>query len=346
MKSTFPTAESTREISPEVVRVALATAILGAGFGMAGCGRDRSVASDTLQLSGNIEVVDAQLGFKTAGRVLERLVSEGEKVERGQLIARLDDREQREQLALRKAELSAAESMLAELQAGSRPQEIAASEASLRSAEAERDRLKLDFVRFEELRAKDVVATRDFEAVQAQLKVAEARAAEAVERLKLVKEGPRVEVIQQAKARVEQARASVALAETLLDHTRLLSPLTGVVLSHNIEAGEFVSPGTPVVTVAELSRPWVRAYVNQTDLGRIRHGQKVRVRTDSYADKTYEGTIGFIASEAEFTPKTVQTSKERVTLVFRVKVDVANINDELKPGMAADVILGADAPRK
>jgi HlyD family secretion protein len=129
----------------------------------------------------------------------------------------------------------------------------------------------------------------------------------------------------------------VALAETQLDNTRLASPLTGVVLSHNIEPGEYVSPGTPVVTVAELARVWVRAYVNQTDLGRIRLGQKVAVRTDTFPEKTYEGTVGFIASEAEFTPKTVQTVKERVKLVFRVKVDLANPNDELKPGMPADV---------
>jgi HlyD family secretion protein len=115
--------------------------------------------------------------------------------------------------------------------------------------------------------------------------------------------------------------------------------MTGIVLSHNIEAGEFVSPGTPVVVVADLQHPWVRAYINQADLGRIQHGQKVSVRSDSFPGKTYEGVIGFIAADAEFTPKFVQTTKERVKLVFRIKVDVTNPSDELKPGMPADVLL-------
>ena len=288
-------------------------------------------------LSGNIEVTDAQLGFKIPGRVIERPVSEGDRVQAGQLIARLDDVEQKEQLALQRAELAGAQAALAELEAGSRPQEIAAAAATLHSAEAERERARLDFARQQELRRKDAIADRELEAAQAQLKVADAHAVEAAERLKLVQEGPRAEDIAQGRARVDQARAAVALAQTQLDNTRLFSPLTGVVLSHNIEPGEYVSPGTPVVTVADLAHVWVRTYINQTDFGRIAHGQKVEVRTDTFPGKTYEGTIGFIASEAEFTPKTVQTAKERVKLVFRIKVDIANPHDELKPGMAADV---------
>jgi HlyD family secretion protein len=301
----------------------------------------RGSRSGALVLSGNIEVTDAQLGFKIPGRVIERTVSEGDRVQAGQLIARLDDAEQNDQLALRRAELAGAEAALAELEAGSRPQEVAAAAAALRSAEAERDRAGLDFARQQELRRKDAIADRELEAAQAQLKVAEARTAEAAERLKLVQEGPRTEDITQARARVDQTRAAVALAQTQLDNTRLIAPLTGVVLSHNIEPGEYVSPGTPVVTVADLAHVWVRTYINQTDLGRIAHGQKVEVRTDTFPGKTYAGTIGFIASEAEFTPKTVQTAKERVKLVFRLKVDIANPRDELKPGMAADVFIPA-----
>ena len=287
-------------------------------------------------------MTDAQLGFKVPGRVVERLVSEGDRIKAGQLVARLDDAEQMEQLALRRAELAGAEAALAALEAGSRPQEIAAAEATLHSAEAERDRLRLDFARQQELRGKDAIADRELEASQAQLKVAEARVAEAAERFKLVQAGPRSEDIAQGRARVEQARAAVALAETQVENTRLVSPLTGVVLSQNIEPGEYVSPGTPVVTVADTAHVWVRAYVNQTDLGRVRLGQKIAVHTDTFPDKSYEGTVGFIASEAEFTPKTVQTTKERVKLVFRIKIDLANPNDELKPGMPADAIVPAE----
>lgn len=304
----------------------------------AGC-RRHGDGEDALRLSGNIEVVDAQLGFKIAGRVAQRLVSEGDAVKAGQLVAQLEDTEQVQQLALRRAELAAAQAGLAELEAGSRPQEIASAVAALHSAEAERDRAHLDFARQQELLQRAAIASREFEAAQAQLKVADARVTEADERVKLVREGPRPEAILQARARVAQARAAVDLAETQVANTKLVSPLTGVVLAHHIEAGEFVAPGTPVVTVADTVHTWVRAYVDQTDLGRIRHGQHVTVKCDTFPNKTYDGVIGFIASDAEFTPKTVQTQKERVKLVFRIKVDVANPNDELKPGMPADVLI-------
>jgi len=318
-----------------VVLVAAAVLLLGA------CSRAIGTRTGDLLLSGNLEVVDAQLGFKLPGRVATRLVSEGEQVHAGQLIAQLDDTEQQQQVALRRAELDAVQAALAELEAGSRPQEIAAVAATLHSAEAERERVRLDFIRARELRAKDVIADREFQSMEAQLKVAEARATEAAERLKLVQEGPRTETIQQARARTAQAKAAVALAETQLDYTRLVSPMAGTVLSHNIEPGEFVAAGTPVVTVADTVHVWVRAYLDQSDLGRVRHGQKVVVRTDSFPGRDFAGTVGFIASEAEFTPKTVQTPKERVKLVFRLKVDVENPKDELKPGMPADVVIPA-----
>ena len=166
-----------------------------------------------------------------------------------------------------------------------------------------------------------------------------AAAPQAAEALKLAEEGPRKDAVAAARARAESARAALALAETQLDNTRLAAPFAGTVLSHNIEPGEFVAAGTPIVTVADLAHVWVRAYVGQTDLGRLRHGQPVEVRTDTFPGKIYQGTVGFISSEAEFTPKTVQTEKERVKLVFRIKVDLANPHDELKPGMPADVTL-------
>ncbi len=323
------------------LQTALATAVSIALFLSAGCTRNGNTAGGDLILSGNIEVVDAQLGFKVGGRVSERLVSEGQAVKAGQLIARLDDAELKDQVAVQRATLAQAEAALAELEAGSRPQEIATAQASLASAEAERDRAKLDFARQEDLRKKDVITNRDLETASALLKVADARVAEASQRLLLVREGPRQETIRQARAKVEQARASVTLATTLLENATLFSPLNGVVLSHHVEAGEFVSPGTPVVTVADTVHSWVRAYLNQTDLGRITRGQKLAVRTDSFPGRDFEGTVSFISSEAEFTPKTVQTPKERVKLVFRIKVDIDNPKDELKPGMPADVIVHA-----
>lgn len=329
------------DIGSRAARWFMAGVLAGALLGSSGCSKSAGDRESELVLSGNIEVVDAQLGFKVPGRVVARAFSEGGRVAAGDLVAQLDDAEQRAERALREAELAAAEAMLAELEAGSRPQEIAAAEAALRSAEAERERARLEFARAQELRTKNVIADRDFETAQAQVRVADARVGEATERLKLVREGPRAETIRQARARVEQARAALALAVTRLENTRLISPMSGVVLSHHVEPGEFVSAGTPVINVADTSRVWVRAYLDQPDLGRVKHGQKVVVRTDSFPGRDFEGTIAFIASEAEFTPKTVQTPKERVKLVFRIKVDLANPDDELKPGMPADVVIAA-----
>jgi HlyD family secretion protein len=304
------------------------------------CGRGgRRDADSAVVVSGNIEVTDAQLAFKIPGRLVERAADEGGRVEKGKLVARLDDAELVQELAARRADQAVTEAALAGLEAGSRPQEIASAEAALRSAEAERERARLEFKRQEELRATDAVSDREFEAAQAQVRVAEARVGEASERLALVREGPRRETIAQARARVEQAKAGVALAETRLANARIDAPFSGVVLEKHAEPGEFLAAGAPVLTIADLSHVWLRAYVNQTDLGRIKLGQTVEVRTDTFPDKTYTGRLAFISDEAEFTPKTVQTSKERVTLVFRIKIALENASGELKPGMAADATL-------
>jgi len=313
----------------------LAALLLGT---VSACHKQNATAGE-LRVSGNIEATDAQLGFKIPGRVAERLVSEGQRVTTGQLIARLDDIEQRQQIELRRAELATAAATLADLAAGSRPQELASARATLRSAEADRDRASLEQTRSRELRQRGVITARELEAAEAACTVAEAKAAAAAEALKLAEEGPRKDAVTAARARVESARASLALAETQLENTRLVAPLPGVVLSHNIEPGEFVSAGTPVITVADLAHVWVRAYVPQPELGKLRHGQAAEVRTDTFPGKIYHGTVGFISSEAEFTPKSVQTEKERVKLVFRIKIDLENPADELKPGMPADAVL-------
>ncbi len=168
--------------------------------------------------------------------------------------------------------------------------------------------------------------------------VEQARAAlrQAHERYNLIKKGPRQEDIDQARARLERARQALAIAETRLSYTTVAAPLSGVVLSQNLEPGMYAAPGTPVVTVGDLVNVWLRAYINETDLGRVKVGQPVRVTTDAYPGKHYEGRVSFIASQAEFTPKSVQTEKERVKLVYRVKIDIQNPQMELKPGMPAD----------
>jgi HlyD family secretion protein len=157
-----------------------------------------------------------------------------------------------------------------------------------------------------------------------------------MEQLTLLRKGPRKEKIEQARSRLQEARERLKLGETRLGYATLTSPISGVVLSENVEPGEYVMSGTPVVTIGDLEHPWVRVYINETDLGRVKVGQAARVTTDTYPSKIFEGRVSFIASEAEFTPKQVQTEKERVKLVFRVKITVSNPNMELKPGMPAD----------
>ncbi|HOQ87565.1 MAG TPA: efflux RND transporter periplasmic adaptor subunit [Phycisphaerae bacterium] len=343
---------------------------------------------NVIRVSGNMEVTDVELSFRIPGWVERRTVSEGQLVQGGQEVAALDRTELTQEVELRKREIAAARAALAEveagsrpeeiaeaeafvaqakarvaeLEAGSRPQEVAAAKAAVARATADTDYRKTELARMEQLhksgaatnqeldtsRTAYVVADARLREAQEQLKLVEegpraeqieqakAALAQAQQRLALVKKGPRQEVVDQARARLQQAEQALAIAQTRLTYTTLTSPVSGLVLSENVEAGEYVAAGTPIVTVADLNNIWLRAYINETDLGRVKVGQAVRVTTDTYPGKVYEGRISFIASEAEFTPKNVQTPKERVKLVYRVKITVANPNMELKPGMPAD----------
>ena len=302
--------------------------------------------SGVLRVSGNIEITDAEVSFKIAGRVVERSASEGESVKAGQSVARLDTSELAQEVALRSAEVRAAEASLAELVTGSRPEEIAQSEAVVRRMQADVARARADFKRLKKLYEQDNVSGQDYDAAKSAVEVTTAKLGEAQEQLRLVQKGPRIEKVERARAQLQQAKEALALAETRLGYATLTSPLTGVVLSHNIEPGEFVAPGTPIVTVGDLAHVWLRAYIDETDLGRVKVGQVVKVTADTYPDKVYEGRVSFIASQAEFTPKSVQTKKERVKLVYRIKITIANPHMELKAGMPADariVLDGAEA---
>ena len=298
--------------------------------------REKPTQETAIPVSGNIEITDAALSFKIPGRVIERAVTEGDEVKAGQLVARLDDKDLKQEVDLKKAELEASKAALKELEAGSRPEEIQQAAASLASAVAEEDRWKKEYERQQALYHKEVISERELEAAKMSFDTSVAKVREAEETLKLRQKGPRVEQIEQARAKVQQAQESLDLSETNLSYSTLYSPLTGLVLSKSIEPGEYVSPGTPIVTVGEMNAVWLRAYVNETDLGRVRVGQSVQVTTDSFPGKVYPGRVSFISSQSEFTPKSVQTEKERVKLVYRIKVDISNPDMQLKPGMPAD----------
>lgn len=291
---------------------------------------------NVVRVSGNIEITDVEVGFKIPGRVVKRLLSEGEMFKAGQVVARLDSQDLAQEVAQRKAQVAAAQAALTELKTGSRPEEIGQAAAVLERTQADGEQARIEFERQKKLYEREVISTREYDLAKTNFEVTEARIREAREGLTLVRKGPRQEKIDQAKAALTQAKEVLALAETQMGYSVLIAPLSGIVLSENVEAGEYVSPGTPVITVGDLSRVYLRAYINETDLGRVKLGQKVRVLTDTFPGKAYEGKITFIASQAEFTPKNVQTEKERVKLVYRIKVDIPNPQLELKPGMPAD----------
>ena len=361
------------------------------GFGRSQDGR--------IRVSGNIELTEINIGFKTAGRLIERDVDEGDNVKKGQILARLDRDQlvaerarevatlqaaetqvaqaetsiqwQKANLAAdveqKRADLSSNDSKLLELKNGSRPQEIQEAKAAVDAAQAEWDRAKRDWERAQTLFKNDDISTEQYDQYRNRWQNAQASLKQAQEHDSLVVAGPRVEdieaqaaVVQRARgalkmaeanalelkrreqelltrrADIEQAKASIALIDSQLADTIAVCPVDGVVLVKAADPGEVLAPGTSVVTVGDIDHPWLRGYIDEKDLGRVKIGSKVRVTTDSYKDKVYQGRVSFIASEAEFTPKQIQTEQERVKLVYRIKIDVENPNRELKSNMPAD----------
>jgi len=181
------------------------------------------------------------------------------------------------------------------------------------------------------------IASSQFDAAKSSFESRTAQLRHAVEQLSLTKEGPRKESIEAAAYRVRQARAQLRVTEDKLNDTLIYAPFSGVILRKHVELGETVAQGAPVYTIGDLANPWIKVYVKEDKLGLVKLGQKAQVTTDTYPGKVYNGWVSFISSEAEFTPKNVQTQEERVKLVFGVKVRVENVNNELKPSMPADV---------
>jgi HlyD family secretion protein len=292
---------------------------------------------DALNLSGNVEVTETNVGFKLPGRIVELAVDEGHHVKAGQLIARLDNAELASVVMQNKASLQEAMTKLTELKAGSRIQEIERAKASVSAQAADLDKAKKDFERADILYKNGAISASQFEAAQNAYNTRTAQLKNVQETLSLVKEGPRKEDIQAAEHRVQQVKAILNTSEERLKDTVLFAPISGVILRKNVELGETLSAGTPAFTIGDLENPWVKVYVKENRLGQVKLNQKADVKVDSFKGKIYEGTVTFISSEAEFTPKNVQTEEERVKLVFGVKVKVKNENGELKPGMPADV---------
>lgn len=314
--------------------------------------------ASVLRLSGNIEVTEAHLSFKIAGHLAERLADEGQTARAGQLLARLTSDDQRLAVQSAEANLALAKSELAELEAGNRAQDIAVAAATLsqakaadQTAQAQLVQTESDFNRYRALVKQGGVSHQQFETQATALTTARHQAEEAkaaikvaAEKLDLLKVGARSETIDQARARLAAAETTLAQAKQQLTYTELTAPFAGVVLTKSAENGEFLQPGSTVLTLAQLDRPWLRAYIPENRLAEVKLGQAATVTADSLPGKSYAGKISFIASDAEFTPKTVQTFEERVKLVYRIKIDLDNPQGELKAGMPADAVIQLRKP--
>jgi len=298
--------------------------------------RDKKEGSDFIKVSGNIEATEVDVGFKISGRIVSRFFGEGDWVDRGKVLAKLDAEDLRNRLEVARATLISAQARLNKLLAGSRPEEIRGAEATLNQARFDLENKEAHYERMKLLFERGVIPKEVLDNSEAAFKIAKASFEKAKENYILVKEGPRKEDIEDMRAQVDQARASVKLNETQLSYTTLYSPISGVVLVNSGEIGEVVNPGTSILTLADIENVWLKTYIPETDLSKVKWGQEVIVTTDLRPKKEYRGRISFISSQAEFTPKQIQTEKERVTLVYRIKVDISNKDRELKPGMPAD----------
>ncbi|MBL0225338.1 MAG: efflux RND transporter periplasmic adaptor subunit [Geobacteraceae bacterium] len=301
--------------------------------------RRSSAVKGEIKLSGTIEVTSVELSFKVGGRLSRRLVDEGMQVTAGQVVAVLEDDELKQERSVRTADEQAVRAALADLEAGSRREEIAQGEAALNRMKADADKLSRDAERAENLFTLGVIPRQELDAARAGRDASAAALRESEQRLKLLKAGPRPDAVRQARARVDASAAGVSLAETRLGQATLTAPMAGLVLAKHAEPGEMLAAGTPVVTIARMDEVWLRGYIPESELGRVAIGQSARVTADAWPGRNLEGRVSFISSEAEFTPKNVQTEKERVKLVYRIKITLPNPKGELKPGMPVDATI-------
>jgi len=300
--------------------------------------------SRQIELSGTVEAREIDLAFQVGGRIATLRVDEGDSVQIEQEVATLDAHDFELTLSNAIAQTEAAQAALAALRAGTRIQELRVAEAQLAKAQADLDYIRVEFKRIADLVAKKLAAQDQLDQARQRQNVALAGVEQALQNLALLREGPRREDIDQATATLRARQATAETARRQLEYTRLQSPVAGMVSVRLAEAGEIVSPGKTVLRIAELSRPWVRAYLNEKDLTRVRLGQAAQIRIDGLPDKVFEGRLAFISPTAEFTPKTVETHALRVDMVYRVKVQVDNPNGVLKLGQPADVVLSTTPP--
>jgi HlyD family secretion protein len=302
----------------------------------------RDSAPTHLTLYGNIDLRQVQLSFNNSERIAAVLVQEGDRVRHGQLLARLDTARLEPQLAQAQAQAAAQLQVVKRLRSGSRPEEIAQARANLEAAQADLANARQQYERWKsaaEISAGRAVRQQDVDNARTAVQVAEARLAVVQKTLDLAIAGPRREEINENEARLKAFEAQASVLRQQLEDAQLIAPVDAVIRTRVMEPGEMASPQRPVFSLAVTDPKWVRAFISEPDLGKIKAGVAAAIEVDSFAGRRFEGWIGFISPVAEFTPKTVQTEELRTSLVYEVRVFVKDPADELRLGMPASVYL-------
>jgi membrane fusion protein YbhG len=307
-------------------------------------GRGAPELAGTLTLYGDVDIREVQPAFNDTGHITRILVQEGDRVRRGQLIATLDDTRYRAALDQAEGQMRYQREVLRRMLAGARPEEIAQAKATMDALRVTYQNDEVNYRRADALAQSGAGTARQRDDAKAAFDAAKQQYEAARQAYILAVKGPRAEDIAAQRAAYEAAQATVALDRRQLADTRLYAPSDGVVEDRILEPGDMASPATPVFTIALTSPLWVRAYVPESRLGRIRPGMPAAVTTDSYRGRIYRGWIGYISPTAEFTPKTVETPDLRTALVYQLRVFVCDAKGELRLGMPATVEIDLKAP--
>jgi len=297
-----------------------------------------------LTLYGNVDIREVTLGFRVPGKLARLVYDEGDAVKAGEVIASLDAEPYSNLVASAQAQVESLRARLKLRETGNRPEEIAQARSLVREREATAINAERLLKRSDELLAVKAVAIQDRDNAAASYDEAAARLKSARDNLALLEAGFRAEDIAQARADLAQAEAGLAAARLQLKDTVLTAPSDGVSLTRAQEAGAILAAGAAVFTVSLVEPVWVRAYVQEPDLGRIHPGMKVQVHTDSRPDKPYTGRVGYISPRAEFTPKTVETTELRTALGDRLRIVVESPDEGLRQGMPVTVAVPGTWP--
>ncbi len=294
-------------------------------------------SQNELQLYGNLDLRQVNLAFNGNERIETVLVQEGDRVEKGQVVGTLEMKRLEAAAAQAKARVEAQRHVVERLVNGTRPQEIDQARANLNAAKADLTNAQLNYERLKKSAGGGATSQQDMDTAKAAFEVAEAKLRVNQKALDLAVIGPRQEDISEARATLLSNEAGFAVSKQDLAYATLISPTNGVVQNRILEPGEMASPQRAVLTIAITDPKWVRVYAEEPDLGKIRMGMTATVTTDSFPGKKYDGWVGFISPVASLTPKTVETTELRTSLVYEVRIFVKDPADELRLGMPATV---------